>query len=105
MLCRPMTAAGVALPFGIYLVVWAFCKLAVAGAGTDAKSVGPTGSPGEQHVADAASIGAPADMAVQNEIPPVRRWVALLCTGVPLLCAGAGLFLYDKAITGNGWLT
>lgn len=67
MLCRPMTAVGVALPFGIYLLYWA--------------------------------------MRSQQRSTRIQRLRAILCLGLPLLCAGAGLFAYDKSITGSGWLT
>ncbi len=80
-LCRPMTAAGVALPFGIYLLAWASNAVpSIAGAGAAPES---------------------PDSAWKRS----RRWLAVICLGIPLLFAGAGLFAYDKAITGNGWLT
>jgi len=61
-LCRPMTAVGVALPFGVYLLWWARlqCK---------------------------------------------RRLLALAAMGMPLVAAGIGLALYDRAITGSLWTT
>ncbi len=65
-LCRPMTAAGVALPFGVYTVWWA-CRGAL-----------------EQHR---------------------HRLLAVAALAVPLLAGAVGLFVYDRAITGNGWVT
>lgn len=94
-LCRPMTAAGVALPLGVFLLFWVFraapsvFKTQPGWAGS-----GPTGSPGDLQP-DIAS----------NHNPATSRWIAVVCLGIPLVGAGAGLFAYDRAITGNGWLT
>jgi hypothetical protein len=80
-LCRPMTAAGVALPFGIYLLAWAF------------QAVPP--------IATADAAPELAGCALKRS----RRWLAVICLGLPLFFAGAGMLAYDKAITGNAWLT
>lgn len=82
MLCRPLTAAGVALPFGMYLVVWAWR----AAGGRDTPGVG------------AASENLPAS-ALRRRIESIAALAA------PLAIAAAGLFCYDRAITGSGWLT
>jgi hypothetical protein len=68
--CRPMTAAGVALPFGVYLLIWSLAGGWRAGC-------------------------ARARL----------RWKVLPAIGAPLLAAGGLMFLYDRAITGNGWET
>ncbi len=80
-LCRPMTAAGVALPFGIYLLAWAF------------------------HAVPSIVSAVKLPECAVSVSKRWRRWLAVICLGLPLLAAGAGLFAYDKAITGNGWLT
>jgi hypothetical protein len=104
MLCRPMTAAGVALPFGIYLVHWAFQRVSLIGkVESNCTDAGPPRRIG--HVADAASIGASSLARNKPKAIRIQRPFALLCLGLPLLCAGGGLFAFDKAITGSGWLT
>ncbi|MBS0266522.1 MAG: glycosyltransferase family 39 protein, partial [Planctomycetes bacterium] len=70
MLCRPMTAAGVALPFGIYLVAWAF--FARPNTLSNAQSNPTTG-----------------------RVPGNRRFQRLLLLAglaFPLLAAGVGMF-------------
>jgi hypothetical protein len=83
MICRPMTAAGVALPFGVWFLVWTvrsmqFFRRAEGGHRFD-----------------------------ENWSPPVGRDVisCAVALALPLALTLASLFLYDKAITGNGWLT
>jgi hypothetical protein len=87
MICRPMTAAGVALPFGIWFLVKALrFKLtwrAEGGHRFDENWSPPVGSM----------------LAVRV---PVAQAASLV---LPLTITLACLFLYDKAITGSGWLT
>lgn len=66
MLCRPMTAAGVGLPFGVWFGWWV-----LAGGETNAWS----------------------------------RWRTALIMAVPIACGFAGLFLFNRAITGDGLLS
>lgn len=68
--CRPMTAAGVAFPFGVYLLYWSL-----------------------------------AGFRRHGSAEARRRWKVLPAIGTPLLATGALMFLYDRAITGNGWET
>src|SRR5262249_42229227 len=70
MLCRPLTAAGIAWPFGVWWLAWIFRKVPVA-----------------------------------SSAAPVRRLTLALALGAPLMIGLAVLFLYNQAITGNGWLT
>jgi hypothetical protein len=79
MLCRPMTAAGFALPFGIDWV-WrlvtrrAMDEGSVARAGTDRMSVPPS-------------------------------WVQTLALGLPLVAGAAGLLAYNQSITGDPFVS
>jgi hypothetical protein len=73
-LCRPMTAAGVGLPFGIYFVAW-LVRLSRddrAGA-SSARGAGPVG--------------------------------LLLGMGFPILVGGAIELWFNRAVTGNMWLS
>lgn len=81
MICRPMTAAGVALPFAIWFLIWAL-----------------------RHKSPWRAAG--GHRFDENWSPPVGRTV-ISCTAaltLPLALTLAGLFPYNKAITGNGWL-
>ena len=81
-LCRPMTAAGIGLPFGLYLLAWLF-----RGDATSVRRVATAGTP-------------PA------RIPATRtRLLLTVLVGVPVLAGGGGLFAYSRAITGSGWET
>jgi hypothetical protein len=84
MLCRPMTAAGVALPFGL----WYLAQL-VRGQMI-----------GEKHRLPPA----PADVSGAPSAPPAAPRLAI-GLGLPIVAALVGLFFYDQAITGNGWVT
>jgi Dolichyl-phosphate-mannose-protein mannosyltransferase len=78
MLCRPMTAAGVGLPFGIDVLIWCLKRDATA------------------HSANATS-----DLATPN--PAHRRIPVLVGLGVPLVLGGAVILAYNHAVTGE-WL-
>jgi hypothetical protein len=82
MLCRPMTAAGVALPFGIWFLVLCFRS------STDRRAGG-------------------GHRFEENWSPLVSHVVLspAVALALPLALTLASLFLYDQAITGNGWLT
>lgn len=67
-LCRPMTAAAVGFPFGVYLLIW------IAGTLRDRPAF-------------------------------ISRLRVVLGIGAPLLVAAAGMFIFDKAITGSPWKT
>lgn len=83
MLCRPLTAAGVAFPFGVHFLIW-ICR------GRISKSV-------ECH----AGQGQTPEAA-----PALRQRIGLAASmAIPIGLALAGQFLYDRAITGSGWLT
>lgn len=81
MLCRPMTAAGFALPWGVWFI-----------------SVLATGR-GPQP-AEVASGDGPA--APTARVSPGRRIGLALALGGPLAAAMFGMFFYNQAITGQG---
>lgn len=82
MICRPLTAAGVALPFGVHLVVW----------------ISRAARRREHNSVEGASENLPI-------VPLPRRVAVGVALAAPLAIAGVGLFFYDRAITGSGWLT
>ncbi len=84
MLCRPMTAAGVALPFGMYFLWWARRM---------------SKSAGNEPIANISEQASPRPLDRPQAI------LALAALGMPLVAAGIGLFFYDRAITGDGWKT
>jgi len=85
MLCRPMTAAGAALPFGVYFVCWA----------RRGQAASPSPSKGE-----AKGVGSGF-----FTISHGQKRLALATIGLPLLASAIGLFFYNRAITGSGWTT
>ncbi len=92
MLCRPMTAAGVALPFGAYLLWWAM-----------AQESGPEwwSSPFDKTPAPPETRSPSQSRQLQRG----HRLLALAALGIPLIVAGIGLAFYDRAITGSVWTT
>lgn len=76
MLCRPMTAAGLALPFGLDVLWW---------------------------LIRGNRPGALSD-SVESQRPLSRRLVALLGLGLPLVCGWCVMLAYNRDITGE-WLT
>lgn len=97
MLCRPMTAAGVAFPFGVYFVWWAWRMLKGGGEVKVDKSEQAPPVPGEDPC--------PPPLYRTPGIGQPRAVLALAALGTPLIAAGIGLFFYDRAITGDGWTT
>jgi len=84
MLCRPLTAAGVAFPFGVHFLLWMWR--------------------GGQHWSDFA--GGPTDSSTaKSETSPAKRIAITAALAAPLVIALLGLFVYDRAITGSGWVT
>ncbi|MEQ9067999.1 MAG: hypothetical protein RLO18_14800, partial [Gimesia chilikensis] len=73
MLCRPMTAAGFALPFGIWQVVqlvrWCLLKI----------------------------------KKTETESSTRQIWLPVAGLALPLACGLICLFLYNQSITGSGW--
>jgi hypothetical protein len=74
MLCRPMTAFGVALPFGLYTACWLVRRIGIG------RRIGPAPPLNTHH-------------------SPLTFAVAL---AAPILAGLAALFLYNRAITGDG---
>lgn len=84
MLCRPATAAGFALPWGLWCVV-RLVKTAIP----------PTSAP----VSPSDSLGAEGARG-----PGPLRVAMLLGLGIPLLCGLAVMLSYNRVVTGN-WMT
>jgi len=78
MICRPMTAAGVALPLGIWFLARALNSMLARRAGG-----------GHRFSANCSP----------------RMGSLATALALPIAITLAGLFFYDKAVTGNGWLT
>ncbi len=78
MLCRPMTAAGFALPFGIWLVF----QLIPGGLKKQNETKG-----------------------TESEIQKTSRsaWILAAGLAIPLGSGLTGLFFYNQSITGSGW--
>ena len=79
MLCRPLTAAGFALPFGLWIAWWLFRPT----------MSGPT-------------VPSPP---VPNPTVPGQRLRALGGLALPLLLGFGVLFVYNRAVTGNGFIS
>ena len=77
MLCRPMTAAGVGLPFGLDVLWWLM-------RGAEHSPNDRTASPGESSAACRA-----------------RRVPVLLGLGLPLVCGGCMMLAYNRDVTGD----
>ena len=74
-LCRPMTAAGIGLPFGIWLVYWW-----IRG-------------------------GTPADLEGQEKWNFRHRSLLIGSLGLPIGVGILGMLVYDYQLTGNAWTT
>jgi hypothetical protein len=98
MLCRPMTAAGVALPFGVYLLWWTWKGQCTS----PPLSTGGPGGSGEIVQTESLTRVCAVDAL---HIARKRHLRALAGLALPLLASAIGLFLYDRAITGSGWET
>lgn len=85
MLCRPLTAAGVALPFGVWFLVWMTRSIMTRRAGDVSPLV----------------VRESESRTAEN----LRPLAACLALALPLIIGLAALFFYNRAITGNGWLT
>ena len=95
MLCRPMTAAGVGLPFGIWLFYWAF--------GSRESGVGSREP--ERSVAQPSSSPPPplfpSDRSTINHKPSTLLLPLLLSMSLPLLAGIALQLAYNHSITGK----
>lgn len=79
MFCRPMTAAGIGLPFGVDVLWWLL---------RGERQVAPNGS----------------EAAAASARPRPRRVATLLGFGLPLVCGWCGMLAYNRDVTGD-WLT
>jgi hypothetical protein len=91
MLCRPMTAAGFGLPFGLW-----FAWRLLAG---HAASV-PRKTPNNVHASSE-----PAVVVVPEKWQASSSPYVIAALAAPLLIGLAALFLYNRAITGNGFVS
>jgi hypothetical protein len=89
MLCRPMTAAGFGLPFGLWFA-WRCVR-------TSAGSRRPLGA-----LANSSTSGRREPAETPRTATLVRQVAAL---AAPIIIGLTALFLYDQAITGNGFLS
>jgi hypothetical protein len=108
MLCRPMTAAGIALPFGVWLAWWLASPVARGRRErpTEMAGVAPAAGapvPNDSRAPFATPVEDPAGSKLR--VPPIRRWRAAVALTVPLAIGLGLLFVYDFAITGNGFLS
>jgi len=85
MLCRPMTAAGFALPWGVW-----FASVLVTGRSQDRVSVSAVESENGARLEGRQTLGLG------------RRVCLVVALGGPLLAGMGGMFLYNRAITGEG---
>lgn len=103
-LCRPMTAAGVALPFGLHCLWWwlgSSKKNESDLAETDQVSRTLSlreGSPDSHQTV----TGRPEMPANRDRRAPTR---VVLAMAAPLLACGGLMFVYNASITGSGWKT
>jgi Dolichyl-phosphate-mannose-protein mannosyltransferase len=103
MLCRPMTAAGFGLPFGL----WFAWHVVGQAAGLPKPNVGqaaslPKPTPNKAGTSSAlANVGGPDSQPRQASSLPY----AVAALAAPLLLGLAGLFFYNRAITGNGFVS
>jgi hypothetical protein len=109
MLCRPMTAAGVGLPFGIWFAWW----LATGRGRRGASRVGEAPSPSSPQATRPRSVGSIAeeragvrgpsdDSLTWAQFGLSRRLQFALLMSAPLLTAFAALYAYNRSITGDG---
>jgi len=102
MLCRPMTAAGFALPFGVWLAWWLASPL-VGGRRKRPTEVAGAPVPAGPRAPFASPVVEPAGSNLS--VPPIRRWRAAAALAIPLAIGLGLLFVYDYAVTGNGFLS
>lgn len=101
MLCRPMTAAGFGLPFGLWFA-WRLVATSLPKSNVGQAASLPHLTPDKTGRSSAlASVGLPERRPRQaSSLPYV---VAAL--SAPLLVGFAALFFYNQAITGNGFVS
>lgn len=80
MLCRPMTAAGVGFPYGVHFIGWCWWR--------------------PWRMKDAGSVGYVPDPLTGRQVGRLT-----LALGGPILLGLVSLFAYDRALTGNGFVT
>lgn len=78
MICRPATAAGIGLPFGVWFLGWL--------------------GQGLRRTKQTAAASQPTIR------PFVARLRLAVWLGLPLVMSFVGLFCYNRAITGSGWV-
>lgn len=88
MLCRPMTAFGIALPFGLYTAYWLARELWTR------ISSGPASGPGR-----------PRDGTTDHSTTHHSPITLASAFAVPILAGLACLFHYNRSLTGDGWIS
>jgi hypothetical protein len=102
MLCRPATAAGYALPFGLAFLWWLIRPQNGSSPGTGCsaapeKSVSPPSSvPSRNSVSNAGDLS-------KRELRSNRLW-QLVAIGLPLIAGWCVMLAYNKQVTGS-WTT
>jgi hypothetical protein len=100
MLCRPMTAAGVGLPFGVWLFWWAGRRPRGEGLGPRARG-GPEADSGHPPSAIRHLPANDQEPGTQDTLHLPRPIPILLAMAIPIV-AGIGLqLIYNKSITGR----
>ncbi len=84
MLCRPMTAFGIGLPFGLYFAWWLLAGRV---------------DPQQPH------LTIPSSSTPSLQYSPPHRLRLGLALAAPLAAGLVGLFFYNRALTGDGWKT
>jgi hypothetical protein len=100
-LCRPMTAAGVAVPVGLYLLWWAWN----GPLRTPPLSKGGQWGSGDDVMLEPLAQDALETIHPTPQVARKARLLALVTLGMPLVASAIGLFFYNRAITGDGWKT
>jgi hypothetical protein len=92
MLCRPMTAAGFGLPFGLWFV-WRLVGRAASLLKPTLRKIGGSSA--------LANVGSSERQPRQASSLPYQ----IAAIAAPLLVGFAGLFFYNRAITGDGFVS
>ncbi len=101
MICRPMTAAGFGLPFGVFFIFWWIT-------GRPARKIAlPTGDPSEtQKITKIVERYFTADPALRHRVTPfLQRTLAAIVLGLPLVCFGLFQIETQRQITGSPLLS
>jgi hypothetical protein len=103
MLCRPMTAAGVGLPFGLWFGWWLVTgRMPLGGAGSLAPHPGALPRIGGEPDKNVASGGAVEVIRCDQNVVPLAQRIGLAgALTLPLALAIGGMLWYSGSITGD----